>query len=218
MRWPRRDSLIELAREVDILFVAVFAHPKMTRHLIDREIIEALGADGLLVNVSRGFVLDELEVIAALRDGRLGQAALDVFDPEPTDPGRWEGVPNVLLTPHIAGSTQESQENIGREVAEKLVRFMQSGTTKGAVNFPELPFTEHSGTARILHIHKNVPGALGTLDNLLAEQGLNICSQNLQTRGEIGYVVTDVDGDVNDKVIAALRAHPITIRCEQATA
>jgi len=124
VRWPRRDSLVELAREVDILFVAVFAHPKMTRHLIDKEIIEALGADGLLVNVSRGFVVDELELIAALKDGRLGQAALDVFDPEPTDPKRWDGVPNVLLTPHIAGATRGSNVQLERHTIAKVCEFL----------------------------------------------------------------------------------------------
>jgi hydroxypyruvate reductase len=122
--WPRRDSLLELAREVDILFVAVFAHPKMTRHLINKEIIEALGSDWLLVNVSRGFVVDELELIAALKDGRLGQAALDVFDPEPTDPKRWDGVPNVLLTPHIAGATRGSNAQLERHTIAKVCEFL----------------------------------------------------------------------------------------------
>ncbi|RYF51691.1 MAG: phosphoglycerate dehydrogenase, partial [Comamonadaceae bacterium] len=112
--------------------------------------------------------------------------------------------------------TQESQENIGREVAEKLVRYVQAGTTKGAVNFPELPFIEQSGKTRILHVHRNVPGALGTLDNMLATHGLNIVSQSLQTKGQIGYAVTDVDNDVDDIVLAALRDHPITVRCERA--
>ena len=96
----------------------------MTRHLIDKEIIEALGADGLLVNVSRGFVVDELELIAALKDGRLGQAALDVFDPEPTDPKRWDGVPNVLLTPHIAGATRGSNAQLERHTIAKVCEFL----------------------------------------------------------------------------------------------
>ena len=89
-------------------------------------------------------------------------------------------------------------------------------TTKGAVNFPELPFIEQSGKTRILHVHRNVPGALGTLDNMLATHGLNIVSQSLQTKGQIGYAVTDVDNDVDDIVLAALRDHPITVRCERA--
>jgi lactate dehydrogenase-like 2-hydroxyacid dehydrogenase len=122
--WPRRNSLVELAREVDILFVAVFAHPKETYRLVDRAIIDALGSEGLLVNVSRGFVLDELEVIAALKDGRLGQAALDVFDPEPTDPRRWEGVPNVLLTPHIAGATRGSNARLEQHTIARVCEFL----------------------------------------------------------------------------------------------
>jgi D-3-phosphoglycerate dehydrogenase / 2-oxoglutarate reductase len=91
-----------------------------------------------------------------------------------------------------------------------------SGTTKGAVNFPEIPYQEIAGTARILHVHRNLPGALGTLTNLMAEHGLNIVSQQLQTRGQIGYVISDVDGEVNDKVMSVLRAHPITVRCDVA--
>jgi hydroxypyruvate reductase len=124
--WPRRGSLLELAREVDILFVAVFAHND-TRGLISREIIEALGSDGLLVNVSRGFVVDELALIAALKDGRLGQAAIDVFDPEPTDPKRWQGVPNVLLTPHIAGSTQSANPRLDRHSVQRVCEFLRIG-------------------------------------------------------------------------------------------
>ena len=114
----------------------------------------------------------------------------------------------MILTPHIGGSTQESQENIGREVAEKLVRFLQAGTTKGAVNFPELPYLERGEGTRILHVHRNAPGALGTLDNLMAQHGLNIVSQTLQTKGQIGYVITDVEGQVDDLVMSTLRQHP----------
>ena len=100
-------------------------------------------------------------------------------------------------------------------MAEKLVRFLQAGTTKGAVNFPELPYLEQAGATRILHVHRNAPGALGTLDNLMAQHGLNIVSQTLQTKGQIGYVITDVEGQVDDLVMTTLRDHPITVRCDR---
>jgi D-3-phosphoglycerate dehydrogenase len=212
-------TLADLLAQSDVVTLHV-PGGRSTENIMNAETLARMKAGAILINASRGTVVDIDALHAALASGHLGGAALDVFPVEPKSKDEplaspLIGMPNVVLTPHIAGSTQESQENIGREVAEKLVRFLQSGTTKGAVNFPELPFTDRSGSARILHIHKNVPGALGTLDNMLAENGLNICSQNLQTLGQIGYAVTDVDGVVNDKVMAALRGHPITIRCEE---
>jgi D-3-phosphoglycerate dehydrogenase len=187
---------------------------------MNAETLAQMKRGAILINASRGTVVDIDALHGVLASKHLAGAALDVF---PTEPKGVDeplaspliGMPNVILTPHIGGSTQESQENIGREVAEKLVRYLQAGTTKGAVNFPELPFTERAGTARILHIHRNLPGALGTLDNLLAQHGLNILSQNLQTLGDIGYVITDVDGMVNDDIMQSLCSHPVTIRCQR---
>src|SRR5690606_13025170 len=108
----------------------------------------------------------------------------------------------------------ESQENIGREVAEKLVAYLKAGATKGSVNFPEVSYQPPAGNARILHVHRNVPGAMGALSSLVAEHGLNIVAQHLQTRGPIGYVVSDIEGKVDDAVIAVLRSHPVTVRCD----
>jgi len=190
-----------------------------TRQLIDAAALAAMKPGSILINASRGTVIDIAALHQALLSGHVSGAALDVFPVEPK--GRDEaldspllGMHNVILTPHIGGSTQEAQENIGREVAEKLVRFVLSGTTKGAVNFPEVPYHPPEATARILHVHRNEPGALGSLSNLMAQHGLNIVSQQLQTRGAVGYVVSDVDGCVDDSVIQALRAHPITVRCD----
>ena len=213
------STMGELLAQSDVVTLHV-PGGRSTENIMNAESIGQMKPGAILINASRGTVVDIDALHAALVSHHLGGAALDVFPVEPKSVDEplaspLRGLPNVILTPHIGGSTQESQENIGREVAEKLVRFMQTGTTKGAVNFPELPFTERSGAARLLHMHKNVPGALATLDNILAEHGLNICSQTLQTRGQIGYVVTDVDGAVDDKVMGVLRGHPITIRCEQ---
>jgi D-3-phosphoglycerate dehydrogenase len=193
---------------------------KSTENIMNAGALAAMKPGAILINASRGTVVD----IDALRDvlekGHLSGAALDVFPKEPKNVNEplaspLIGMRNVILTPHIGGSTQESQQNIGREVAEKLVRFVQSGATKGAVNFPEISFQEQTGAARILHVHRNSPGALGTLSSLLAEHGLNIVSQQLQTLGQVGYVISDVDGVVTDETMAALRAHPITVRCDR---
>jgi D-3-phosphoglycerate dehydrogenase len=211
-------TLSELLEQADVVTLHVPGGAS-TENLINAQTLAHMKRGAILINASRGTVVDIDALHDALKSGHLGGAALDVFPTEPKGPNEplnspLVGMPNVLLTPHIGGSTQESQENIGREVAEKLVRFLQAGTTKGAVNFPELPYQEPAGQTRILHVHRNAPGALATLDNLLAEQGLNILSQSLQTRGGVGYVITDVDGDVSEAVLTQLRQHPITVRCD----
>lgn len=190
-----------------------------TKNLMNAETLGAMKQGAILINASRGTVVDIDALHAALESGHLAGAAIDVFPSEPKSVNEpldspLRGMLNVVLTPHIGGSTQESQENIGREVAEKLVSYLKTGTTKGSVNFPEVSVREVLGTARILHVHHNVPGAMGALTGLMAQRGLNIVSQRLQTRGQIGYAVTDVDGEVDDAVMAALKAHDITIRCE----
>ena len=190
-----------------------------TKNLMNTDTLAAMKPGSILINASRGTVVDINALHDALQSGHLGGAAIDVFPSEPKSVNEpldspLRGMSNVVLTPHIGGSTQESQENIGREVAEKLVSFVNTGASKGSVNFPEVSAREKLGTARILHVHRNVPGAMGALNGMMAERGLNIVSQRLQTRGHIGYAVTDVDGHVEDTVMQALRAHDITVRCE----
>ncbi|HWL29647.1 MAG TPA: phosphoglycerate dehydrogenase [Burkholderiaceae bacterium] len=214
------SSLTELLSRADVVTLHV-PGGKATQNIMNAETIAAMKPGAILINASRGTVVDIDALHAALTSRHLSGAALDVFPSEPKSPNEplaspLIGMRNVILTPHIGGSTQESQENIGREVAEKLVRFVLSGTTKGAVNFPEIPYQEAAGAARILHVHRNLPGAMGTLSNLMAEHGLNIVSQQLQTRGQIGYVISDVEGTVDDTVMSVLRSHPITVRCDLA--
>ena len=211
-------SLGDLLEQADVVTLHV-PGGRSTENIIDAEALARMKRGAILINASRGGVVDIDALHAALISNHVAGAALDVFPVEPKGPNEplvspLIGMPNVLLTPHIGGSTQESQENIGREVAEKLVRYVTAGTTKGAVNFPELPFIEQNGQSRILHVHRNVPGALGTLDNMLATHGLNIVSQSLQTKGQIGYAVTDVDNAVGADVLTALREHAITVRCD----
>ncbi len=211
-------SLLKLLAQSDVVTLHV-PGGKATQNIMDATTIAAMKPGSILINASRGTVVDIDALHDALESGHLSGAAIDVFPTEPKSANEalnspLIGMRNVILTPHIGGSTQESQENIGREVAEKLLRFMLSGTTKGAVNFPEIPYHEAAGTARILHVHRNLPGAMGTLSNLMAEHGLNIVSQQLQTRGAIGYVISDVEGTVDDTIISVLRSHPITVRCD----
>ncbi|MCZ4329638.1 phosphoglycerate dehydrogenase [Castellaniella denitrificans] len=213
------SSLKKFLGQADVVTLHV-PGGKDTANLMDADAIAAMRPGSILINASRGTVVDIPALQRALKSGHLSGAAIDVFPTEPKSRDEaldspLRGMHNVILTPHIGGSTQESQENIGREVAEKLKRFISSGTTKGAVNFPEISYHEQAGAARIIHIHQNVPGAMGALSNLMGEYGLNIVSQQLQTRGKIGYAITDVDGEATDQVIEGLRRHPITIRCDR---
>lgn len=211
-------SLKRLLEQSDIVTLHVPGGER-TKNIINEQTLSQMKPGSILINASRGTVVDINALHAALSSGHLAGAALDVFPTEPKGVNEpldspLRGLPNVILTPHIGGSTQESQENIGREVAEKLVLFSRSGATKGAVNFPEVPYVECSGVARILHMHQNVPGAMGALSNVLAESGLNIVGQQLQTRGQLGYAVTDVDAEVSDEVLGKLRVQPGTVRCD----
>ncbi|AZV94920.1 phosphoglycerate dehydrogenase [Pseudomonas sp. S 311-6] len=212
-------SLDQLLEESDVVTLHV-PGGSGTANIINAERLARTKKGAIIINASRGTVVDIQALRDAIVSGHIAGAALDVFPTEPKGPNEplqspLVGLPNVILTPHIGGSTQESQENIGREVAEKLVRYWLSGTTKGAVNFPELPYLEANGETRVLHIHRNAPGAVSALNNTLAEKGLNIVSQTLQTKGQLGYVVTDVDGPVGDDVLELLRSHPATIRVER---
>lgn len=211
-------SLDALLAEADVVTLHV-PGTRSTENIINAETLAKMKPGAILINASRGTVVDIDALHAALVSGHVGGAAIDVFPVEPRSADEplaspLVNMPNVILTPHIGGSTMEAQENIGREVAEKLVSFLRSGATKGAVNFPELPYTDReAGTTRLLHVHRNVPGALATLNNIFAEHKLNIASQQLQTRGEIGYVLTDLAGGDVQPVLEALRKHPITVRC-----
>jgi D-3-phosphoglycerate dehydrogenase / 2-oxoglutarate reductase len=184
-----------------------------------------IGADQLarmrpgavLVNASRGSVVDIDALVKALDDGRLAGAALDVFPHEPKTNDEEFVSPlrrfdNVLLTPHVGGSTVEAQENIGKEVAEKLVTWSDNGSTLSAVNFPEVALPPHTRGCRLLHIHHNRPGILQHINHAFGTEGLNIAAQYLQTTTAIGYVVMDVETAHSDLALAKLKDIPGTIR------
>ncbi|TXK65120.1 phosphoglycerate dehydrogenase [Alkalisalibacterium limincola] len=211
-------DLDELLERADLVTLHVPETPA-TRELIDSAAIARMKRGGLLINASRGTVVDLDALASALRAGHLAGAAIDVFPVEPqsnqdefVSPLR--GLDNVILTPHVGGSTLEAQDNIGREVAAKLVRYSDNGSTLSAVNFPEVSLPGHAGSRRLLHIHRNIPGMLSKVNELFSESGLNIEGQYLQTRGEVGYVVIDVSGAAADatQLKDRLAAIPGTLR------
>ncbi len=213
---PSIEALLEKADVVTLHVPGGAA----TENLIDRARVNRMKPSSVLLNASRGKVIDIDALNDALRSGRLAGAALDVFPAEPRSEKEefqspLRGLENVILTPHIGGSTEEAQENIGREVAEKLVRFLKAGTTRGAVNFPEIPYAEKQAQTRVLHVHRNEPGVIARMNADFAASGLNIVAQQLQTRGAIGYAITDVDGPVSDALMQKIGNEPATIRCQR---
>ena len=188
-----------------------------TRWMIGEAQIRAMKPGSYLINAARGKVVDIDALAAGLRDGHLLGAAIDVFPEEPKSQDDEFISPlrefdNVILTPHIGGSTQEAQENIGAEVSEKLARYSDNGSTLSAVNFPEVALPAHPNMHRLLHIHQNKPGILTQLNTVLSETGVNICGQYLQTNADIGYVVIDVETEYSQVALKKMRNIEGTIR------
>jgi D-3-phosphoglycerate dehydrogenase / 2-oxoglutarate reductase len=211
-------SLDQLLEQADVITLHV-PGGKGTENMMTAERLAQMKPTAVLINASRGGVVDIDALNEALREKRLAGAALDVFPSEPKSNNDefispLRGLDNVILTPHIGGSTEEAQENIGSEVAEKLARFLRAGTTRWAVNFPEIPHLEKEARSRVLNVHRNEPGVIARMNADFAEAGINIVAQHLQTRGSLGYVITDVDAVVSAELLARLRGEPATIRCE----
>jgi len=211
-----RSTLHDVLREADIVTLHVPQTP-LTEGMIGKEELAAMKPGACLVQTSRGVVVDVEALAAALRSGHLSGAAVDVFPAEPKSNDApletaLRGLPNVILTPHVAGSTEEAQEKIGIEVANKFVQYSERGATVGAVNFPELTLAEHEGAHRILHIHRNVPGVLRKINDAIADEGINLLSQYLQTKGEVGYVVLDIGRDAGDALRERIERIEGTIR------
>ncbi len=208
------DALLEAS---DVVSLHVPETPQ-TLNMVGAAQLARLKRGSHLINASRGTVVDIDALAAALDTGHLGGAAIDVFPVEPQgNDARFDSplvrLDNVLLTPHIGGSTAEAQENIGREVATKLARYSDSGATVSAVNFPEVSLPPVAGHCRLLHIHRNIPGVMAHLNERFSEAGLNIAAQHLRTHEDIGYAVTDVDEPADRAALEALCAVPGTIRC-----
>ncbi|MDH0704950.1 phosphoglycerate dehydrogenase [Pseudomonas sp. GD03862] len=210
-------SLMELLQTSDIVSLHVPELPS-TQWMIGEKEIRAMKKGGLLINASRGTVVELDHLASAIRDKHLAGAAIDVFPVEPrsnqdTFDSPLRGLDNVILTPHVGGSTAEAQANIGLEVSEKLVKYSDNGTTISSVNFPEVALPSHPGKHRLLHIHKNVPGVLSEINKVFAENSINISGQFLQTEENVGYVVIDVDAQHSDLALAKLQDINGTIRC-----
>ena len=188
-----------------------------TQNLIGEAQLAQMRPGSILINASRGTVVDIDALAASLENGSLGGAGIDVFPVEPRSNDDEFISPlrqfdNTFLTPHIGGSTVEAQENIGMEVAEKLARYSDNGTTISSVNFPEVALPEHAGSHRLLHIHHNVPGVMSAINNVFSENNINITAQFLQTTESVGYVVIDIDAEYSDIALAKLASIEGTIR------
>ncbi|MEI2642315.1 MAG: phosphoglycerate dehydrogenase [Candidatus Nanopelagicales bacterium] len=212
----RCATLDELLAVADIVTLHVDGRPG-NAGLFGAKQFAAMKSGAVFLNLSRGFVIDTAALRDRLLSGHLAGAAVDVFPVEPSGRGEefrneLRDVPNVILTPHIGGSTQEAQQDIGRFVAGKLVDFVADGNTVLSVNLPSLSLPEHPGTHRLAHLHHNVPGVLAAINSVLAEHGVNVEGQLLGTRGEVGYALTDIGVDYADDVVDELRALPQTVR------
>ncbi|WP_422135841.1 phosphoglycerate dehydrogenase [Endozoicomonas sp. ALD040] len=210
-------SLNDLLSMSDVVSLHVPETPA-TQWMFGEEQFAAMKEGSILINASRGTVVDIQSLASAIETGKLLGAAIDVFPEEPrsnsdefVSPLR--GLDNVILTPHVGGSTQEAQENIGREVSEKFVMYSDNGTTLSSVNFPEVSLPGHPDKHRILHIHKNIPGVLVAINKVFSLNNINISGQFLQTNESVGYVVIDVDADHSDIALEKLKEIDGTIRC-----
>ena len=211
-----RSSLESLLKEADVVSLHV-PDTAETRNLMTASLINTMRKGSYLINAARGTIVDIDALSKALRSGHIAGAAIDVFPREPkSNDDRFEsplvGLDNVLLTPHIGGSTLEAQENIAIEVASKLVRYSDNGTTRSAVNFPQVSLPDHGLTRRIMHIHHNEPGVLNGINQIFFGNEVNIAAQYLQTDGDIGYVVMDVESDNVSALMKDLAEIPATIR------
>ncbi|MQX36906.1 phosphoglycerate dehydrogenase [Roseospira navarrensis] len=212
---PSLDALLETS---DVVSLHVPSSPT-TRDMIGERELALMKPGSLLINAARGEVVDIDALAASLRRGHLRGAAVDVFPKEPkggndTFESPLRGLRNVILTPHVGGSTEEAQANIGAEVAEKLVKYSDNGSTAGAVNFVEVALPENDDVSRFMHIHRNVPGVLSAINEIFATRGMNISGEYLRTDGDIGYVVVDIDAHIEAGmgIRKALAAIPGTIR------
>jgi D-3-phosphoglycerate dehydrogenase len=210
-------TLQELLNISDVVSLHVPETPA-TKYMFKAEQFAQMKPGSILMNASRGTVVDIDALADALSSGKLLGAAIDVFPVEPKSNDEEFVSPlrefdNCILTPHVGGSTIEAQENIGREVAEKLAMYSDNGTSVSSVNFPEVALPSHPNQHRLLHIHENVPGVMSEINQVFSENSINVCGQYLQTKEDIGYVVVDVDKAYGELALEKLRQVKGTIRC-----
>lgn len=209
-------NLAELLRTSDIVTLHVPATPE-TKNMIGKAELKRMKAGSILLNLSRGNVVDIDALAAALKSGHLKGAAVDVFPEEPEKTGdafssALQNIPNVILTPHIGGSTEEAQYSIGQDVSSKLLQFTETGSSNGSHSIPAIALSVHHHTHRILHIHNNVPGVLSDINRKISSLHINILGQYLKTNESVGYVVLDVEKGVSKKALEELRSVKNTIK------
>ena len=211
-----RGSLAAVLAESDFVTLHVPETPQ-TKGMMAAHQFKLMKKGSYLLNASRGTVVDIQALTEALQSGHLAGAAIDVYPEEPEGnsdgfKSSLQGLPNVILTPHIGGSTEEAQANIGREVAESLIKFINTGATTSAVNFPQVEAPAVAGTHRILNVHRNVPGVLKDINRIVSDLNANIHGQVLSTDPDIGYLIMDLDQDVSAQVKAAIEGLPTSIK------
>lgn len=203
------DTLEELLQKSDIVTLHVPATPQ-TKNMFGAKEFALMKEGAIFQNLSRGTVVDIDALVEAVKSGKVGGAAVDVFPKEPKQNGPGfesplVGLDNVILTPHIGGSTQEAQENIGTEVSVKLTSYLDNGSTLGSKTVPEISLSVQRNTRRVLHIHQNVPGVLSEINSALSKHNVNILGQYLKTNESIGYVVLDVDANADLELMEDLK-------------
>ncbi|AZR82581.1 MULTISPECIES: phosphoglycerate dehydrogenase [Piscirickettsiaceae] len=209
-------SLDDLLQMSDVISLHV-PETDETKNMMGEAEFAKMKKGAIFINAARGTVVDIDALADAIKSGHLAGAAIDVFPQEPKSNNEefvspLRGLDNVILTPHIGGSTEEAQENIGQEVATKLVRYSDTGTTLSAKNFPEVSLPEHKNRSRLLHIHRNQPGIMTQINESFGQHNINIAAQYLQTNSEIGYVVIDLDSKDRETGLKELKAIDGTIR------
>jgi D-3-phosphoglycerate dehydrogenase len=209
-------TLKELVGQSDIITLHV-PETIQTRNLVNKNLLRQFKKGSILINYARGEVVDLEALAKSLQDGWIGGAAIDVYPSEPEKNGEafqnpLQNLSNVILTPHIGGSTEEAQYHIGEDVSNKLFQFLEMGITLGSHTVPALDLPIQEGTHRILHIHRNVPGVLSEINTQLSNHNINILGQSLKTNEEIGYVVLDVDKKLSEKALDLLKKVKHTIK------
>ena len=211
-----KKTLKETVGQADVVTLHVPDLPS-TRNLINKSVIKSFKPGGILINYARGEVVDLDALRTAILDKNISGAAIDVFPVEPEKNGDafktpLQQLPNVILTPHIGGSTEEAQLNIGEDVSNKLYQYLEMGISIGSHTVPPLSLPPQEGTHRILHVHKNVPGVLSAINSQLSSHNINILGQYLKTNDEIGYVVLDVDKKLSASALSLLKEVEATIK------
>ncbi|WP_439134822.1 phosphoglycerate dehydrogenase [Pseudomaricurvus sp.] len=210
-------SMDQLLGQADVISLHV-PETAATQNMIGADELAKMKKGAIFMNAARGTVVDIDALAASMESGHLAGTAIDVFPVEPRGNDEEFVSPlrafdNAILTPHIGGSTMEAQENIGFEVAEKLVKYSDNGTTTSSVNLPEVALPSHPNAHRLLHVHQNIPGILSKINQVLSDTGINIAAQYLQTNENVGYVVVDIDAEYSDVALKQLREIEGTVRC-----